>query len=105
MVRVLRKSAWAIFIWLAVLGLWLWASYAYPHTIYELRETGDYIDMYDQRVTRPGVEAVPIYEFNNPWYVDFLTSGWIRVFIFLAWPVILLYLWGYRYREAEGSVP
>ena len=66
------KTAWTIVaIFVIMLGLWLFASYNYPHTLYEYHQTGEVVEYFD-RAAGLEVETVPIFVPDNPLWVDII---------------------------------
>jgi hypothetical protein len=69
-------------IWVVLFGVWIWQSESYPDTIYEYRQSGEVLGQYDDRVAGLEVEAVPVYEPNNPAWVKFIRR-WSLIILFI----------------------
>jgi hypothetical protein len=78
-------------IFLIILSLWLWQSYNYPHALYEYHQTGEYIEgPPDDRDIHLEYEAVPIWEPDNPLWVDLIRRWAPLVLFFMPWFIIAI---------------
>ena len=79
-----------IAVFASILAIWLWQSTTYPHTIYEYQQTGETAGQYDDRVEGNVVEAVPIWEPDNPLWVDITRRAAPVCLFILPWFIIAL---------------
>jgi hypothetical protein len=78
-----NKLFWGLLaIWFLLLGVWLWQGVVYPHTIYDCHRTDEVIDRYMDRASGYRVVAIPVWEPDNPAWVDVIRKrGPITLFV------------------------
>jgi len=79
-----------IAILLVTFAIWLWQDFNYPHTIYEYIQTDKFVSKYEGRVGGFAVEAVPIWEPDNPPWVNFLREWAIRIMLILGFSILIV---------------
>ena len=96
---------WVSLVLLVFLGtVWLWQSSAFPHTIYKIEQTGRTVEVAPEgRRTGLEVEATPIWEPDNPVWVDVMRSGWV-VLLMASLVVYTIYLEA-TFRDSRRKVP
>ena len=100
----MKKSTllWSsVAIFTVLLGVWLWQGFTYPYTIYEYIQTDEFVTKYEGRVGGFAVEAVPIWEPDNPVWVD-LIRRWAPITLFAL--VILILYAKFEYRNKAEKI-
>ncbi|MBA7559806.1 hypothetical protein ES708_01421 [subsurface metagenome] len=90
-----------IAILIVTFAIWLWQGFTYPHTIYEYIQTDELVTKYEGRVGGFAVDAVPIWEPNNPAWVD-LIRRWAPITLFAL--VILVLYAKFEYRNKAEKI-
>ena len=86
----------------SLLSIWLWQDTTYPHTIYEYHQTGETAGQYDDRVEGNVIEAVPIWEPDNPLWVDIIRrAAPISLFVLFIAAVAVEVYFRDRRRQAK----
>ena len=97
--RILR---FLIVLWLVILTLWLSQGAIYSHTLYEVKQAGEVIERYGNRGAGLEVEAIPIYEPDNPLWVD-ITRSIAPVILFLLPCYIIAIEFDFRKKRKAPS--
>ena len=94
-----------LIIFISLFGTCVYQSEAYPQTEYAVYETGEEC-CYADRDCYPCVESIPIWEPDNPTWVDSMRTMWFRgVVIAIGFVCLSALLSAFRKQSARADLP